>query len=172
MTLVPNQEKPQENWRPMRLIPSKGLLRSSLPTGKNRRADFGKLGENHIQLRLPFFSKLTLQKSLLEVFTGLGGLAVVTTGAILAGNHSLDQAILPLLTILAMAAFLPVSEIAQVGRQLADTLGSTRRIYALEHEPVTIKDGPRKISSETASELSISNVGFHYPGDLRRFWKT
>ena len=131
---------------------------------KNRRADFGKLGENHIQLRLPFFSKLTLQKSLLEVFTGLGGLAVVTTGAILAGNHSLDQAILPLLTILAMAAFLPVSEIAQVGRQLADTLGSTRRIYALEHEPVTIKDGPRKISSETASELSISNVGFHYPG--------
>ena len=63
-----------------------------------------------------------------------------------------------------MAAFLPVSEIAQVGRQLADTLGSTRRIYALEHEPVTIKDGPRKISSETASELSISNVGFHYPG--------
>ena len=131
---------------------------------KNRRADFGKLGEYHIQLRLPFFSKLTLQKSLLEVFTGLGGLAVVTTGAILAGNHSLDQAILPLLTILAMAAFLPVSEIAQVGRQLADTLGSTRRIYALEHEPVTIKDGPRKISSETASELSISNVGFHYPG--------
>ncbi|MEC7466012.1 MAG: thiol reductant ABC exporter subunit CydC, partial [SAR324 cluster bacterium] len=131
---------------------------------KNRRGEFGKLGENHIQLRLPFFSKLTLQKSLLEVFTGLGGLAVVTTGAILAGNHSLDQAILPLLTILAMAAFLPVSEIAQVGRQLADTLGSTRRIYALEHEPVTIKDGPRKISSETASELSISNVGFHYPG--------
>ena len=46
---------------------------------KNRRADFGKLGEYHIQLRLPFFSKLTLQKSLLEVFTGLGGLAVVTT---------------------------------------------------------------------------------------------
>ena len=131
---------------------------------KNRRGEFGKLGENHIQLRLPFFSKLTLQKSLLEVFTGLGGLAVVTTGAILTGNHSLDQAILPLLTILAMAAFLPVSEIAQVGRQLADTLGSTRRIYALEHEPVTIKDGPRKISSETASELSISNVGFHYPG--------
>ena len=131
---------------------------------KIRRGEFGKLGENHIQLRLPFFSKLTLQKSLLEVFTGLGGLAVVTTGAILTGNHSLDQAILPLLTILAMAAFLPVSEIAQVGRQLADTLGSTRRIYALEHEPVTIKDGPRKISSETASELSISNVGFHYPG--------
>ena len=106
---------------------------------KNRREDFAKLGENHIQLRLPFFSKLTLQKSLLEVFTGLGGLAVVTTGASLVGNHSLDQAILPLLTILAMAAFLPVSEIAQVGRQLADTLGSTRRIYALEHEPVTIK---------------------------------
>jgi len=132
---------------------------------KNRRADFGKLGEYHIQLRLPFFSKLTLQKSLLEVFTGLGGLAVVTTGAILAGNHSLDQAILPLLTILAMAAFLPVSEIAQVGRQLADTLGSTRRIYALEHEPVIIKDRPdvkHPVKRHQSCQFPMSV--FHYPG--------
>jgi ATP-binding cassette subfamily C protein CydCD len=40
-----------------------------------------------------------------------------------------------------MSAFLPVSEIAQIGRQLADTMGATRRIFALENEPVLINDG-------------------------------
>ena len=135
---------------------------------KNRRDDFDQLGENHILIRLPFFSQLTLQKTLLEVFTGLGGLSVVSTGAFLVGNHSLDSGILPLLTLLAMAAFLPVSEIAQVGRQLADTLGSTRRIYALEHEPVTIKDGPQRFANKTTSELSLSDVGFHYPGRAQK----
>ena len=41
-----------------------------------------------------------------------------------------------------MAAFLPVSEIAQIGRQLADTLGATRRVYALANEPIPVSDGP------------------------------
>ncbi|GIT49722.1 MAG: hypothetical protein Ct9H300mP14_16500 [Gammaproteobacteria bacterium] len=50
----------------------------------------------------------------------MGGLAVVTTGAFLAGTQAIDSGVLPLLTILAMAAFLPVSEIAQVGPQLAE----------------------------------------------------
>jgi len=45
---------------------------------------------------------------------------------LLTANGTLDAGLLPLLTILAMSAFLPVSEIAQIGRQLADTLGATR----------------------------------------------
>ena len=49
--------------------------------------------------------------------------AVVLTGAALAASGRLDSGILPLLTLLAMSAFVPVWEIAQVGRQLADTLG-------------------------------------------------
>ena len=122
---------------------------------KHRRDEFDKLGENHILIRLPFFSQLALQKTLLEVFTGLGGLAVVSSGAFLVSNNSLDPSILPLLTILAMAAFLPVSEIAQVGRQLADTMGSTRRIYALENEPVTIKDGPKRLLNKTNTPANL-----------------
>ena len=57
----------------------------------------------------------------MEILTGLGGLAVVATGAHLTSHNMIDAGLLPLLTILAMAAFLPVSEIAEVGRQLADT---------------------------------------------------
>ena len=93
-------------------------------------------------IRLPFFSDLTAQSALLEVATGLGGLAVVVTGAVLVNAGLLESAMLPLLTLLAMAAFLPISEISEVSRQLADTLGSTRRLYAVEHEPVPVNDGP------------------------------
>ncbi|MBT7811674.1 MAG: ATP-binding cassette domain-containing protein, partial [Deltaproteobacteria bacterium] len=93
-----------------------------------------------------------------------GGLAVVSTGALLTANGTLDAGLLPLLTILAMSAFLPVSEIAQIGRQLADTLGATRRVYALENEPVVIVDGAGEASSDLSSGVSFQNVSFSYPG--------
>ena len=46
--------------------------------------------------------------------------------------------LLPLLVLISIAAFLPVSEIAQVGRQLADTIASTRRLHVVHSEPVLI----------------------------------
>ena len=107
-----------------------------------RAAEFVARIERHTALRLPFFSDLTKQTAILEAATGLGGLVVVVTGARLAGSGALDPAILPMLTLLAMSAFLPVSEIAHIGRQLADTLGATRRLYAVHNEAEAVRDGP------------------------------
>jgi ATP-binding cassette, subfamily B, bacterial len=154
---------------------------------KRRGAALDALSEHYIRLRLPFYGELTLQHALLEVFTGLGGLAVVVTGAALASRGTVDSAMLPLLTLLAMAAFLPVSEIAQIGRQLADTLGATRRVYALANEPVPVTDGPGvpaaahgraaeadsgvaggRESQARAAALRLENVSFAYPGQSRR----
>jgi ATP-binding cassette subfamily C protein CydCD len=132
-----------------------------------RGATLDQLSDRHIALRKPFFRELTLQQALLEIFTGLGGLAVVVVGGVLALRGAVDPAILPLLTILAMAAFLPVSEIAQVGRQLADTLGATRRIYALFHEPVPVTDGPGVALPEGPVALALEDVTFQYPGQAR-----
>jgi ATP-binding cassette subfamily C protein CydCD len=134
----------------------------------HRGAQLDALSDRHIALRKPFFRELTLQQSLLEIFTGLGGLAVVIVGGVLANQGIIDPAILPLLTILAMAAFLPVSEIAQVGRQLADTLGATRRIYALTNEPVPVMDGPGVETASGALAMGLSDAGFRYPGQTRR----
>ncbi|HEX4569884.1 MAG TPA: ATP-binding cassette domain-containing protein, partial [Dongiaceae bacterium] len=117
--------------------------------------------------RRPFFAELTLQHSLLEAVTGLGGLVVVVTGAALTMQGVLDPALLPLLTLLAMAAFLPVSEIAQIGRQLADTLGATRRIYGLTQEPVVVRDGPGVAPRSGPAALGLRDVGFTYPGQSR-----
>lgn len=126
-----------------------------------------RLTQRHIDLRLPFFEELTLQQALLEIFTGLGGLAVVVTGAVMATNGTIDAGILPLLTLLAMAAFLPVSEIAQIGRQLADTLGATRRYYGLANEPVPVTDGPGVPPKEGPASIALDGVSFAYPGQHR-----
>ncbi|MCY4350945.1 MAG: ABC transporter ATP-binding protein [Thiotrichales bacterium] len=106
-----------------------------------RAGEFVARIERHATLRLSFFSDLTRQTAILEAATGLGGLVVVMTGAHLAGAGALEPAILPMLVLLAMSAFLPVSEIAHIGRQLADTLGATRRLYAVYNEVETVRDG-------------------------------
>ena len=74
----------------------------------------------------------------------VGELAISAFGVIIIGvglvaDGSIERTILPLMSILAMSAFLPVSEIANIGRQLADTLGSTRRLHAVEQEVVRIR---------------------------------
>ncbi len=129
-----------------------------------RRDELLRQVARHHQARLLFFRDLTAQTSLLEVATGLGGLAVVITGAYLSQTGSLNNAWLPLLALLAMAAFLPVSEIAEVGRQLADTLGATRRLHAVHSEPVPIKDGSgvRTLEYDNGLEVGITDLNFAY----------
>ena len=133
-----------------------------------RGTKLDQLSQRHISLRLPFFRELTRQQAMLEVLIGLGGLTVVVTGAALAQQGALDPGLLPLMTILAMAAFLPVSEIAQIGRQLADTLGATRRVYALANEPIPVRDGPGVPPRKGAAALALEKVNFTYPGQSRR----
>jgi ATP-binding cassette subfamily C protein CydCD len=76
---------------------------------------------------------------------------------------------LPLLSILAMAAFLPISEIAHIGRQLADTLASTRRLYVVHNEPVLIKDGPgvQAAARPQGAAIDVEGVDFRYFGRNR-----
>ena len=69
---------------------------------QQRGEELHSLGQRHIALRLPFFRQLTLQQSLLEVMTGLGGLAIVAVGGSLAAHGQLEAGILPLLTILSL----------------------------------------------------------------------
>ncbi len=135
-----------------------------------RGEEFAVKAREYLAVRMPFLHDLTLQTSAQEVATGLGGLAVVLAGAWLASSGQLDSGILPLLTLLAMSAFVPVWEIAQVGRQLADTLGAARRVYAVHAEPVPVSDGPgvRRGARPRSPGLEMSRVSFTYPGRRRR----
>ncbi|HZP38404.1 MAG TPA: ABC transporter ATP-binding protein [Methylomirabilota bacterium] len=121
--------------------------------------------------RMPFLADLARQSALQDAATGLGGLAVTAVGAWLVASGRLEGAMLPLLTLLAMSAFVPVWEIAQVGRQLADTLAATRRVHAVHAEPVAITDGPGVAlpgpRRGEAAAVSLHEVTFTYPGRRR-----
>jgi ATP-binding cassette subfamily C protein CydCD len=118
-------------------------------------------------LRLHLLDDLGKQSEALEVATGLGGLAIAVTGAFLVANGVLDPLLLPLLILVGVAAFLPVSEIAQVSRQLADTIASTRRLHVVQREPVRILDGARAATLPSSLGVAFEAVRFTYPGRVR-----
>ena len=137
---------------------------------ETRSAAFLDRVRRHHEARLPFYRSLSRQTAVLEVATGLGGLAVVVAGAGLVNDGELAATTLPLLTLLALAAFLPVSEIAHVGRQLADTLGATRRLHQVHTEPVAVQSPPDPVRlepSDAAAAVSFDDVTFTYPGTER-----
>src|SRR5262249_18726297 len=97
-----------------------------------RRDGFMRAVREYQHTRLTLLFDLSAQTAQLEVATGLGGLAVAVVGAWLVHEHQLAATTLPLLILLSLASFLPISEIAQVSRQLADTIASTRRFRAVQ----------------------------------------
>jgi ATP-binding cassette subfamily C protein CydCD len=132
-----------------------------------RGEEFAAKAKDYLAVRVPFLRDLTLQSARQEVATGLGGLAVVLAGAWLAASGRLDGGMLPLLTLLAMSAFVPVWEIAQVGRQLADTLGAARRVYAVHG--ARARHRWRGVGDERHGRIALemSRVSFAYPTPAR-----
>src|SRR5438128_5089902 len=133
-----------------------------------RGEDLATRARAYLAARMPFLADLTREQALHEAVTGLGGLAVVAAGTWLVAAGRLDAPVLPLLTLLALSAFIPLWEVAQVGRQLADTLGATRRVHAIHSEPVPVRDGagvpgPRA----TGAMLTVRDVTFTYAGCRR-----
>jgi ATP-binding cassette subfamily C protein CydCD len=118
-------------------------------------------------VRLRFLNYLSFENVLVEGLMGAGSLAVLASGAVLVSRGHLQAPVLPLLTLLAQASFVPVSEIAKIGKELADSLASARRIFAIEDEPVPVLDGPgATLGLETNGAgqalIRFDNVSFAY----------
>ena len=131
-----------------------------------RGAAFLRIAGEVRRVRLPFYRDLTVQMAILEVATGLGGLAIVVAGASMVAAGQMEPGLLPLLSLLAMASFLPVSEIAHIGRQLADTLGAARRLHAVDAEPVAVRDGPGAPARPRpgGAAIALEAVSYTYRG--------
>ncbi len=133
-----------------------------------RRTGFMEAVRDYQKTRLTLLADLSSQTAQLEIATGLGGLAVASVGAWLVADHQLAATTLPLLILLALASFLPISEIAQVSRQLADTIASTRRLHAVQHEVPAVRDGPARPPAPVGgSAIQFEDAGFAYPGAHR-----
>ena len=117
--------------------------------------------------RIGFLKAQAFHRSLIEALTALGGLTVLALGAWLAVNGEMDPTLLPLATLLALASFGPVTELAGTLVQLMDTLASTRRIFALYDEPVAVRDGPGVVTATAdglaeRGDFNFNRVSFSY----------
>jgi ATP-binding cassette subfamily C protein CydCD len=132
----------------------------------------------YLGARLPFLADLAREGAFHEAVTALGGLTIVAVGASMVAAGKLDGDMLPLLTLLALSAFVPLWEVSQVGRQLADTLAATRRVHAIHSEPVPVQDGPgvpaestrekmRSAGKTAVPAIELRHVTFTYPGRRR-----
>jgi ABC-type multidrug transport system fused ATPase/permease subunit len=133
-----------------------------------RRQGFMAAVDDYQTVRLQLLHDLTAQTAQLEICAGLGGLMVAIVGAFLVAGGQLAATTLPLLILLSLSSFLPISEIAQVSRQLADTIASTRRLFAVHHEQPAVVDGiERPPAPVGGSTIRFDSVGFVYPGARR-----
>jgi ATP-binding cassette subfamily C protein CydCD len=121
--------------------------------GPARVAEIEANGRRLSDFQLGFLRHQTIQSAGIEALTGLGGLAVMVVGAWLAGQGTMSPTLLPLATLLALTSFGPVTDLAKVAKQLAETLGAARRIFAIYDEPVPVVDGPGVVLDGHASEV-------------------
>ena len=82
-------------------------------------------------------------------------------------THKIAREQLPLVSVLALASFSPVTELARTMKQMMETLASSRRILAIHDEAVPVQDGPGVTEGEdkglsTTPSVEFRNVAFAY----------
>jgi thiol reductant ABC exporter CydC subunit len=134
-----------------------------------RRGEFAQAVRDYQKLRLDVLHDLSVQNVQLELMMGLAGLTIAVIGGLLAASDRLEPSLVPLLTLLAASAFLPISEIAHVSRQLADTFASAHRLRAVHDEPVLVADGPGTPARPAGrgAAVRLDGVSFTYPNRAR-----
>lgn len=142
--------------------------------GPARTAETERRGWSYAALRVRFLKTQALHAALIESITAIGGLSVLTVGVWLIANGDMDRAQLPLATLLALASFGPVTELAATLNQLMDTLAAVRRIFAVHDEPVLVhdgqgvKDGIDGRGLVRNPEIEFKGVGFSYDSADRK----
>ena len=108
--------------------------------GSQRRKQFVELIDRHQRERIPFFREMSRHIVLTDLFTVMAGLAVTLIAVWLVSKGRIDPVYLPLLALASMAAFLPVIEISDAGRQLAETFAATNRLIQVHDSEPTVQD--------------------------------
>ncbi len=114
-----------------------------------------------------FQKSQAFQIGFMEAMMGLGGLAVLAMGVWLVLDDQIARTDLPLVSVLALASFSPVTELARTMKQMMETLAASRRILAIHDEAVPVKDGPgvTSMADEKPSEIpsiQLEEVSFAY----------
>ena len=100
------------------------------------------------------------QIGFMEAMMGIGGLAVLAMGVWLVLEGQIARAQLPLVSVLALASFSPVTELARTMKQMMETLAASRRILEVHDEAVPVQDGPGVMEGQAEASSVTPSIGF------------
>jgi ATP-binding cassette subfamily C protein CydCD len=129
---------------------------AAFDNGQARAMEVAQRSLQLAELKRAFLRWQAVQNAVIDALMGLGALAVMTAGVVLVNDGQLARTFLPLATLLAASSFQPVVTIVTVAKELHQTLGAARRFFAVEDEPVPVRDGPVSVSEP------VGSVGVHF----------
>jgi ABC-type multidrug transport system fused ATPase/permease subunit len=100
-----------------------------------------------------------------ETFVALGAFAVLLTGASLVATGAVDRYQLPLILVMAFAAFLPVMNVAVVARNLKQVAAAARRYFEVVDEPVLVLERTGISPGTVPPAIEFDAVTFAYQPD-------
>ena len=140
---------------------------SAFGRGADRNEELAEKGWAYAGHLVRFQKSQAWQIGFMEAMMGLGGLAVLTMGTWLVYDGQIAREHLPLVSVLALAAFSPVMELARTMKQMMETLAASRRILAIHDETVPVRDGPGVAGGKgeglsTTPSVEFQEVAFAY----------
>ena len=133
---------------------------SAFGRGADRNHELSEKGWAYAGHLVRFQKSQAFQIGFMEAMMGLGSLAVLATGVWLVLDGQLPRTQLPLVSVLALASFSPVMELARTMKQMMETLASSRRILAIHDESVPVRDGPGVTESADEKLLATPSIEF------------
>ena len=115
---------------------------SAFRRGADRNTELTQKGWAYAGHLVRFQRSQAFQIGFIEAMMGIGGLAVLAMGVWLVLDGQLERTHLPAVSVLALASFSPVTELARTMKQMMETLAASRRILAIHDEEVPVRDGP------------------------------
>jgi len=96
----------------------------------------------------------------------LGSLTVLVVGVLMVGRGMLPSHQLPLMLLMASAAFGPVMNIAKVAKQVAMIMASAERVFTVLDEPAVVRETPdSEPMGAVEPRLTFEDVTFRYQPD-------
>ncbi len=133
---------------------------SAFRRGPERNDELTQKSWDYAGYLVRFQKSQAFQIGFMEAMMGLGGLAVLGMGVWLVLEGQIERTYLPLVSVLALASFSPVTELARTMKQMMETLAASRRILAVHDEKVAVLDGPG-VPRETGDRSSqIPSIDF------------
>ena len=133
---------------------------SAFRRGDDRNNELSDKGWAYAGHLVRFQKSQAFQIGFMEAMMGLGGLAVLAMGVWLVLEGQIARTQLPLVSVLALASFSPVTELARTMKQMMETLAASRRILAVHDEVVPVQDGPGVTGEGVERPLGTPSMEF------------